>query len=109
MLDHLWVFFVVFWYFDRKVLQVKLQAHHILRHLYIQYLEHLLPDVKLLVGGQVALDATSTTVFVSLARVGGFDAGTSRLAELAPCLAVLAELAANLAHQIQVIICLVAA
>ena len=111
LLNHVWVLFLVLGQRDWKVLQVELEAHHVLCQLGVQDLEHLLSNVQLIVPLQLGRATTLMAIaLVSLARrVGGLEApATVILTHLAACLTPLAKLTAELAHQVQVVIRLLA-
>lgn len=108
LLDHVRVLLLVLWQCDRIVLQIKLEAHHILCLLDIQDLKDLLSNVQLIVllqrrRGTSALQRVRIRV---PCRVRGFEtwAAVVVLAELTACLASLAQLTANLTHQVKVLV-----
>ena len=89
------------------VLKVKLEAHHVLRLLDVQNLEHLLTDVQLIVLLESCGGDTGTVVALSLdiiidrhaARISRLDTRpTIILADLTARFAPLAQLTAYLRH-----------
>lgn len=88
-------------HYDGVVLQVELEAHHVFCVLDVQNLQDLLANGKL-----VELSDVYHHVLVGVVRLAA--ASSHGLAELAPGLALLAQLAAYLTHEVEVVVSLVA-
>lgn len=105
LLNHVSILFLELRQVDMIILQIELKTHHVLCLLHIKDLEHLLSKVKLAI---LLHSRTVNTIAFAIRMTCSITRFETRasvvLAKLTTSLAPLAELAADLAHEISVVL-----